>query len=136
MTVAAIVSSILSPEDTAMFGCFGILTDLLAEARVQRVSDCEARSEFGIKGSPSMDMAGVIFPYYIPAVEYRVTARLRRDKPEIEEDGKAQEQIHLPLWRWQASVFSTRGGGEIQEAGDAYRARGGRKIRAGAHGMG
>jgi hypothetical protein len=83
MTAAAVAPSLLTPEDQAMFGRLGILPDLLAEARVKRVSDSEARNDFGIKGSPSMDMGGVIFPYYTPAVDHRVTARLRRDKPEM-----------------------------------------------------
>jgi len=96
MTAAAVVPALLLPEDLAMFGRLGVSQDLLTQAGVQRVSDCEARSEFGIKGSPSMDMAGIIFPYYIPAVDHRVTARLRRDRPEML-DGKPKNK-YISAW--------------------------------------
>jgi hypothetical protein len=91
MTASTAAPPLLAPSDQAALGRLGIPLGLLAEARVQRVSDREAREDFGIKGAPSMDMAGVIFPYYIPAVDYRVTARLRRDNPEIE-DGKSKNK--------------------------------------------
>lgn len=72
-----------------MFARFGVSVSLIEAARVRRVTDTEARRDFGIKGSG--DMTGIIFPYYIPASEYRVTARLRRDHPEIE-DGKSRNK--------------------------------------------
>jgi hypothetical protein len=81
----------LTPDDQAALGRLGIPPDLLVEARVQRVSDREAREIFGIKGSPTMDMSGIVFPYFIPSSGYRVTARLRRDNPEME-DGKEKNK--------------------------------------------
>jgi hypothetical protein len=89
-------SASLLPTDIDMFGRLGIPPDLLSAARVQRVTDREARDHFGIRFSKAKDVGGIVFPYYIPAVEYRVTARLRRDKPEIDENGKPQNKYISP----------------------------------------
>ena len=75
----------LLPRDLEAFARLGIPPELLAEAGVQRVSDREARDNFGITGSVTRDMSGIVFPYFVPSLAYRVTARLRRDSPEIEE---------------------------------------------------
>ena len=40
-------------------------------------------------------MSGIVFPYFIPGVGHRVTARLRRDNPEIE-DGKPKGKYIAP----------------------------------------
>jgi putative DNA primase/helicase len=84
---AASGAASLSPKDLAMFDRFQIPPQLLIEARIQRVTDEEARSDYGIVGSSLMDMTGIVFPYFSPVTGYRTTARLRRDNPEIE-DGK------------------------------------------------
>jgi putative DNA primase/helicase len=68
----------------AAFARLGITPELLADAHVKRVSDREAREEFGITGSVTQNMGGVVFPYYSLATGARVTARVRRDNPEIE----------------------------------------------------
>jgi hypothetical protein len=81
----------LTQSDLSRFESLGIGPDLLAAAQVRRVSDREARRDFGITGSPSMDMAGIIFPYVHPVTDYRATARLRRDNPEIE-NGKEKNK--------------------------------------------
>jgi hypothetical protein len=73
----------LLPADLAMFARLGIGPELLSEAHIKRVSDREARDEFGITGPPSNDMSGVVFPYFNMSGQ-RVTARIRRDNPEIE----------------------------------------------------
>jgi hypothetical protein len=49
------------------------------------VTDAEARQKFGINGHG--DRAGLIFPYCDPLTDCRHTARLRRDRPDVE-DGK------------------------------------------------
>ncbi len=73
----------LSPTDLAAFARLRIGPDLLTEAHVQRVSDQQARTEFGITGPASNDMSGIVFPYLNMSGQ-RVTARIRRDNPEIE----------------------------------------------------
>jgi putative DNA primase/helicase len=64
-----------------MFARLGIPAGLLAQAGVRRVTDSEARELFGIRGDG--DMTGIIFPYPDPSDGHRITARLRRDNPEI-----------------------------------------------------
>jgi Protein of unknown function (DUF3987)/Domain of unknown function (DUF3854) len=49
----------------------------------------EARGKYGITGHG--DMAGIVFPYFDPNTGHRVTARLRRDNPEVE-DGKEKNK--------------------------------------------
>jgi uncharacterized protein (DUF927 family) len=58
---------------------------------VQRVTDGEAREKYGITGPATSDMSGIVFPYFSVATGARVTARLRRDNPEIE-DGKEKNK--------------------------------------------
>jgi putative DNA primase/helicase len=65
--------------------------ELLAKAHVQRVTDAEAREMYGITGSVTKDMSGIVFPYFSIATSQRVTARIRRDNPEIE-DGKEKDK--------------------------------------------
>jgi putative DNA primase/helicase len=75
----------------ALFERLGIAPELLAEAHVQRVTDAEARDVYGITGSATKDMSGIVFPYFSISTGQRVTARIRRDNPEIE-DGKEKEK--------------------------------------------
>lgn len=84
----------LQPADLACFAKLGIPPDLLAEAHVQRVSDREARDAFGIQYSG--DKTGIVFPYY-DVRNRRVTARLRRDNPEVDTDGKPQNK-YICAW--------------------------------------
>jgi uncharacterized protein (DUF927 family) len=73
----------LTPNDLAAFQRLGIPPELLVEARVHRVSDREAR-ENGFIGSVTADLSGIVFPYPGLITGRRVTARLRRDSPEME----------------------------------------------------
>jgi Protein of unknown function (DUF3987)/Domain of unknown function (DUF3854) len=77
------------PSDLANFGRFRIPLELLERAQVERVTDPEAREKYGITGH--CDMAGIVFPYFDPNTGHRVTARLRRDNPEVE-DGKEKNK--------------------------------------------
>jgi hypothetical protein len=77
--------------DVAAFGRLGIPPELLAEARVRRVTDLEAREQFGMTGPLTKGMSGIVFPYFSIATGARVTARVRRDNPEIE-NGKEREK--------------------------------------------
>lgn len=81
----------LNARDLQVFEHIGVLPDLLEEAHIERVSDGDARERFGIVGSASKNMAGIVFPYYSHVTGHRVTARIRRDNPEIE-DGKPKNK--------------------------------------------
>ncbi len=59
----------LVPRDLAMFARLRIPAELLTDARVQRVSDFQAKDLFGIQYSG--DKSGIVFPYFIR--ERRVT---------------------------------------------------------------
>ena len=83
----------VNATDLRMFARLGIPAELLAQARVRRVTDSEAREEFGIRGDGNMD--GIIFPYFDPSTRSRVTTRLRRDTPEIVE-GKPKRKYVCP----------------------------------------
>lgn len=74
----------LTAADLAGFARLRIGPELLAEAHVKRVSDGEARAEFGISAPSTSDLSGIVFPYFGLATGQRVTARVRRDNPEIE----------------------------------------------------
>jgi putative DNA primase/helicase len=77
----------LTAADLTMFAKLGVTVELLVLAGVRRVSDDVARVDFGFNSTG--DNSGVVFPYHDPRTGYRVTARLRRDHPEVEiEDGK------------------------------------------------
>jgi len=81
----------LTERDVEMFARIGVPLDLLEAARVEHVSDADARERFGIQGPASKDMAGIVFPYHSHVTERRVTARVRRDNPEIE-DGRPKNK--------------------------------------------
>lgn len=82
-TAAPSIAS-LTARDIAMFARIGVPPELLAESRVERVLNADARARFGIQGPLSYDMGGIIFPYFHLLTGHRTTARLRRDHPEIE----------------------------------------------------
>src|SRR4029077_16206652 len=72
-----------------MFARLGIGPELLERARVERLTDAEARQECGVKGPG--DMGGIVFPYFSPMDGLRRTCRLRRDHPEME-SGKPRKK--------------------------------------------
>ena len=79
-----------------MFSSFRIPVDLLTAARIERVTDEEARSKYGITGSASSKMGGIVFPYFVPDCDHRVTARVRRDHPEVDGEGKPKGKYLSP----------------------------------------
>jgi Domain of unknown function (DUF3854) len=89
-------ASTLTERDLEMFARIGVCLDLLEAAHVERVSDREARQRFGIVGPASRNMAGIVFPYYSHLTGLRVTARVRRDNPEME-DGRAKNRYVAPF---------------------------------------
>lgn len=72
----------LTPVDLQKFEVLGIGSELLEQACVERVTDGEARREYGV--TLAGDMSGIVFPYFSPMDGLRRTCRLRRDHPEIE----------------------------------------------------
>ena len=87
----------MTSEDLSKFASFGISPDLLLEAGVRRVSDAEARNEYGIRFSAGADLSGLVFPYFDPKTGKRVTARVRRDRPEMDLDGKLLNKYLSPM---------------------------------------
>lgn len=87
----------LTAADLGMFAKIGAAPELLELAEVVRVTDREARNEYGIQGSG--DMAGIAFPYFDPETmsngRRRSYVRIRRDHPE-HEDGKEKKKYVAP----------------------------------------
>ena len=79
----------LTARDLEAFSRLGIPADLLVQACVERVTNQVAREDYGICGYG--DCTGIVFPYFDPINGQRLTARLRRDHPEIE-DGKPKNK--------------------------------------------
>jgi putative DNA primase/helicase len=92
---SASVEATLSPDDLASFERIGVGADLLSEAQVRRVTDEEARELFGIRFSGNV--SGIVFPYFDPETRDRTTARLRRDRPEVDSEGKPQNK-YISAW--------------------------------------
>jgi transposase-like protein len=85
----------LTDRDMEMFQRIVVTTDLLEKARIERVSDSDARVRFGIRGPASRNMSGIVFPYYSHITGRRVTCRIRRDHPEVE-DGQPKNKYMAP----------------------------------------
>jgi len=81
---------LLGPADLARFARAGVGEDLLRAAHVRRVTDAEARELYGMRFNS--DLAGIVFPYLNPENGDRWTARLRRDNPEVDPEGKPQNK--------------------------------------------
>jgi putative DNA primase/helicase len=86
----------LRADDIRRFAGYGIGEDLLRAANIDRVTDDKAWDKYGIRGERMQDMAGVVYPYNDPITGQRVTARLRRDHPEINEDGGPERKYMAP----------------------------------------
>jgi len=82
-------SSNLTQKDLEAFRRLGVSPELLDRVGVDRVTDEQARTVYGIGGTG--DNAGIVFPYFSHRTGNRVSARLRRDNPEIE-DGQPKNK--------------------------------------------
>src|SRR2546422_10519108 len=82
-------SLLLAPDHVVIFTRIGIGRDLLAVAGVHSVSDQEAREQ-GFQLLSGSDLSGIVFPYNDPETGRRVTARLRRNHPDIDAAGKVK----------------------------------------------
>jgi hypothetical protein len=101
--------SSLTAGDIATFFRLGITADLIERARLERVTDREAREKYGINGHG--DRSGIVFPYLDPADGVRHTARLRRDNPEME-DGKPKNKYISPYGD-RRHLYFVPGGSEL-----------------------
>jgi hypothetical protein len=89
------VNQELSEKDVMVFAGIRVPFQMLVEAGIRRVTDAEARVVLG--PNRSGDMAGIVFPYIHPETHRRVTARLRRDNPEVDSQGKPQRKYLSPF---------------------------------------
>jgi hypothetical protein len=86
----------LAESDLQIFRRFGIFPDVLERAGVGRVTSEEAQIDYGIDIGAD---TGLVFPYYsLPNGQppRRVTARIRRDNPPRDENGKIQRKYVSP----------------------------------------
>ena len=105
----------MNSEDLSKLASFGISPDLLLKAGVRRVTDTEARNDYGIRFSAAADLSGLIFPYLHPITGKRVTARLRRDHHEIDSRGKPQNKYVLAYGDRRLLYFPPGAGGLLVE---------------------
>ncbi len=56
----------LTADDLAMFEKLGIPPDLLADAHICRVTDAQARRDYGMLCDAAKDLSGVLFAYFSP----------------------------------------------------------------------
>jgi hypothetical protein len=87
------MSNSLTAAELEMFKSLGVLPDLLDRAGVSRVTDAEARCDYGVTAAG--DLAGIIFPYSDPLTGDRVSARHRRDRP-LDPDGTPNGKYACP----------------------------------------
>lgn len=70
----------LTTSDLQMFAAFGVGQELLNLARIERVTDQEARTACALKAPADMDLSGILFPFYTPGNGAHATyCRIRRD---------------------------------------------------------
>lgn len=105
----------LTTSDLAVFATIGVGPQLLAKAGIQRVTDQQARDVLALNGK-SGDMAGIYFPYLSPLTGRRVTARVRRDNPEIK-DGREKNK-YMSAYGDRRHVYTVPGSEELINAAD------------------
>ena len=86
----------LTAADLAMYASPRIGPELLAKAHICRVTNAQARGTFGIKFDTTKDLSGICYPYLSVKTGMRVTARVRRDHPDIDVDGKVKNKYLSP----------------------------------------
>lgn len=103
----------LLPDDVAMFARIGVDEALVRAAQVGRLTSKEARAYgFSLRDRPTANLSGLVFPYHDPETGCRVTARLRRDKPEVDSDGKPQNKYLCP-WGDNRHLYFPPGAGAL-----------------------
>ena|ERR1039457_4128973 len=101
----AVGPCLLLPSDLAAFGRLGISPVLLAQARVQQVTDEEARGKFGIKISPTTAMTANEFASLLGARRtgtglWQAQRSVSRDQdaPEFPEPNEKVQVKPVALW--------------------------------------
>jgi uncharacterized protein DUF3854 len=85
----------LTSGHVELFTSPGVGLELLVASGVRSVTDQEAR-EFGFELSSASSLVGILFPYLDPVSGQRVTARLRRDYPDVSPSGKTERKYLSP----------------------------------------
>jgi putative DNA primase/helicase len=93
------------PEDLDMFARFLIPLELVAEAGIYRGTDGEIRARHHITWEPAKNVGGIVYSYFHPETGYLANVRVRRDHPEIDEDGKPQNKYICPSGNTQHLYF-------------------------------
>lgn len=93
---APTASSALAPEHFAALTRLRIFPELLAAAGVHSVNNQQAHEE-GFRLSSARDLSGIVFPYPDPVTGHRLTARLRRDHPDLDAAGKPERKYVSPF---------------------------------------
>jgi hypothetical protein len=117
-------------DDLAGFEGSGTTDKLLADAHVCRVTDAQARRDYGVKtDDATRDMSGICFPYFDLVDGHRTTARVRRDHPEIDADGKIHNKYMSAFGDARHLYFPPGAAAKLQQAdmpkGRQRRSRGG-----------
>jgi len=84
----------LSATDLELHRKLGIDDELLRRHQVRRVDDHDARVLLNMNGRPG-DFSGIEYPYIDPQTHRRVTSRIRRDRPDVEQ-GKPRRKYCSP----------------------------------------
>jgi putative DNA primase/helicase len=95
-TTATAATGSFWPEDLQMWNRLCVPLELVAEYRIHRATDSEIRARHGVTWEPAKDVGGIVFPYFHPATGYLVYVRVRRDKPELDEDCKPKNKYICP----------------------------------------
>ena len=102
----------LTERDLEQFDSLGIPLELLTDAQVRRVTTEQAR-EAGIRFNG--DLAGVLFPRIDLATGYSAGVRLRRDHPEVDQDGNPRHKYISSYGDRPRLYFSPGAGDLLQE---------------------
>ena len=86
----------LTDSDIDRHRQLGIEPAILDQARVRRVTDCEARDLLGLDGKPG-DFSGIEYPYIHPRTGTRGTSRVRLDFPSLRPDGAPDKKYRQPF---------------------------------------
>jgi hypothetical protein len=81
-------AKILTQKHVDHLAQFHIPSQMLEAAKVQSVTDAEAREMLGLHGHRGADLRGILFPYLSPFAGTRVGGRVRLDHPLAEDHGK------------------------------------------------
>jgi hypothetical protein len=85
----------LLPQDIEMFERLRIPLEMVAEAGIHRGTDREIRARYGITWEPAKDVGGIWYPKYHAETSCVVGGRVRRDHPDLDEDGQPTKNKYI-----------------------------------------